>query len=71
MCFYVCFSDHIGYFCSKGKGKDFPPYQIDLTLKVYSPGYVPATFSGIEQEGVSPTGNYNPETMYGISYYIM
>ena len=55
--------------CSKGKGKDYPPYSMDLKLKVYSPGYIGATPQGIETEGVNPTGNWNPETAYGLSYY--
>ena len=34
-----------------------------------APGYLPATPTGVEEEGYSPDGLYNPETMYGLSYY--
>jgi len=30
---------------------------------------IPATPYGIETEGVNPTGDWNPETAYGLSYY--
>jgi hypothetical protein len=34
--------------CSKENKDGSLPYDIDLTLKVYSPGYIPATPMGVE-----------------------
>jgi predicted secreted hydrolase len=46
---------------------------MDVTGKVYAPGYLYPTPVGFENEGydVSKTGRHNPKTVYGISYYYM
>ncbi|MGH2601896.1 MAG: lipocalin-like domain-containing protein, partial [Dehalococcoidia bacterium] len=43
--------------------------EIDVELVLEAPGYLPTTPTGIEEEGYSRDGLYNPETMYGLSYY--
>ncbi|KAI8468318.1 MAG: hypothetical protein J3K34DRAFT_523026 [Monoraphidium minutum] len=48
---------------------DNQPYDLDLKLKIYSPGYIGATAQGVETEGYNPTGDWNPQSMYGLSYY--
>jgi len=42
---------------------------IDVALVLEEPGYLPTTPTGVEEEGYSRDGLYNPETMYGLSYY--
>jgi hypothetical protein len=42
---------------------------MDVEMVLEPPGYLPTTPTGIEEEGYSPDGLYNPETMYGLSYY--
>ena len=42
---------------------------IDVKMVLDAPGYLPTTPTGIEEEGYSRDGRYNPETMYGLSYY--
>jgi predicted secreted hydrolase len=42
---------------------------IDVELVLHEPGYLPTTPSGVEEEGYSREGLFNPETMYGLSYY--
>ncbi len=42
---------------------------IDVEMVLEAPGYLPTTPTGIEEEGYSRDGLYNPETMYGLSYY--
>jgi predicted secreted hydrolase len=42
---------------------------IDVEMVLDQPGYLPTTPTGIEEEGFSRDGLYNPETMYGLSYY--
>jgi predicted secreted hydrolase len=42
-------------------------FDVDLVLQ--APGYLPTTPTGVEEEGYSRDGLYNPETMYGLSYY--
>jgi predicted secreted hydrolase len=42
---------------------------VDVEMVLESPGYLPTTPTGIEEEGYSRDGLYNPETMYGLSYY--
>ncbi len=46
-------------------------FSMDITGKVYAPGYIFNTPWGLENEGydVSREGRHNPETMYGLSYY--
>lgn len=56
--------------CSSETSDGSAPYEIDLTLKTYSPGYIPATPMGIETEGYNKDGDWNPQTAYGLSYYI-
>ena len=46
-----------------------PDLRIDVELVLEAPGYLPTTPTGIEAEGYSRDGLYNPETMYGLSYY--
>lgn len=46
-----------------------PALAIDVDLVLNPPGYLPTTPTGIEEEGYSRDGLYNPETMYGLSYY--
>jgi predicted secreted hydrolase len=46
-----------------------PELAIDVALTLEAPGYLPTTPTGIEEEGFSRDGLYNPETMYGLSYY--
>jgi len=41
----------------------------DLDIRVGAPGYIPRTPTGIEEEGFNDSGRYNPQTMYGLSYY--
>jgi predicted secreted hydrolase len=41
----------------------------DVTMVLEAPGYLPTTPTGLEEEGYSRAGLYNPETMYGLSYY--
>jgi predicted secreted hydrolase len=43
--------------------------EIGVELVLEAPGYLPTTPTGIEEEGYSREGLYNPETMYGLSYY--
>jgi predicted secreted hydrolase len=42
---------------------------LDVALTLAAPGYLPTTPTGVEEEGYSRAGRYNPETMYGLSYY--
>lgn len=42
---------------------------IDVEMVLQDPGYLPTTPSGVEEEGYSREGTFNPETMYGLSYY--
>ncbi|HEU5434550.1 MAG TPA: lipocalin family protein, partial [Thermomicrobiales bacterium] len=42
---------------------------LDVALTLAAPGYLPTTPTGVEEEGYSRDGRYNPETMYGLSYY--
>jgi hypothetical protein len=46
---------------------------MDVTGKVYAPGYVYPTPFGFENEGydASKTGRHNPATVYGLSYYYL
>jgi predicted secreted hydrolase len=43
--------------------------EMDVELVLEEPGYLPTTPSGVEEEGYSAEGLFNPETMYGLSYY--
>lgn len=43
--------------------------EMDVELVLEKPGYLPTTPSGVEEEGYSAEGLFNPETMYGLSYY--
>lgn len=42
---------------------------VDVEMVLQAPGYLPTTPSGVEEEGYSRDGLYNPETMYGLSHY--
>src|SRR5215218_6281514 len=42
---------------------------MDVDLVLEESGYLPTTPSGVEEEGYSREGLFNPETMYGLSYY--
>jgi predicted secreted hydrolase len=42
---------------------------VDVEMVLEPPGYLPTTPTGIEEEGYSRDGLYNPETMYGLSHY--
>ena len=42
---------------------------VDVAMVLEAPGYLPTTPTGVEEEGYSRDGLYNPETMYGLSYY--
>ena len=46
---------------------------MDITGKVYAPGYVYPTPFGMENEGydTSRSGRHNPATVYGLSYYYL
>jgi predicted secreted hydrolase len=46
-------------------------FDMDITGRVYAPGYVFNTPWGLENEGydTSRKGLHNPETVYGLSYY--
>jgi hypothetical protein len=61
-CYFPC--------CRSETSDGSTPYDIDLQLRVFSPGYIPATPMGIETEGYNWRGDWNPETAYGLSYYI-
>lgn len=56
--------------CSTETKDGSAPDEIDLSLKTYAPGYIPATPFGIETEGYNKLGTWNPETAYGLSYCI-
>ena len=43
--------------------------EMEVELVLEKPGYLPTTPSGVEEEGYSAEGLFNPETMYGLSYY--
>ncbi len=47
------------------------PSKIGMDFRVHlgKPGYIPRTPTGIEEEGFSVNGTYNPQTMFGLSYY--
>ena len=42
---------------------------LDVTIGLEAPGYVSRTPTGIEEEGYNATGSFNPQTMYGLTYY--
>ena len=44
-------------------------FALDVEMVLEAPGYLPTTPTGVEEEGYSADGLYNPETMYGLSYY--
>ena len=55
--------------CASAASDDRPALAIDVELVLQEPGYLPTTPTGVEEEGYSRDGLYNPETMYGLSYY--
>lgn len=55
----------------KGDNKSNCAYSIDGIASVVAPGYVPASYCGLELGGYDPNSRYNPATAYGITYYII
>lgn len=43
---------------------------LKLTFTPRSPGYVSPVQFGVEQQGVDSPGDWNPESLYGLSYYL-
>lgn len=58
-----------GFGVSSAAAGDVPALEIDVEMTLQAPGYLPRTPTGVEEEGYSREGLYNPETMYGLSYY--
>ena len=56
---------------SKTADQNSDAFQLDATLVVESPGYVPGAYGGYELGGYDPHCRFNPATLYGISYYII
>jgi predicted secreted hydrolase len=66
---YYAGDERWGFRMSSSAIGDRPALAIDVELLLQEPGYLPTTPTGVEEEGYSRDGLYNPETMYGLSYY--
>ena len=66
---YYALDERWGFRMTSSAIGDRPELAIDVELVLQNPGYLPTTPTGVEEEGYSRDGLYNPETMYGLSYY--
>lgn len=66
---YYAREERWGFTLSSAATTEQPKLHIDVNLVLEAPGYLPTTPTGVEEEGFSRDGLYNPETMYGLSYY--
>jgi predicted secreted hydrolase len=66
---YAHADERWGFNLTSAAAGDQAALAFDVEMVLGAPGYLPTTPTGIEEEGYSREGRYNPETMYGLSYY--